>query len=87
MVANSINFIASVIFISLGWKFHAQESSKYDLSIHGAHNNPLPRFRIWIILNCLGQFLVLIESIVFEVNSCRFTKVRNKRLRMKLQIR
>lgn len=40
-------------------------------------NNPLPRFRWWISLNCICQAMVLVQSIVFEVNSCTFSSVRH----------
>ena len=38
-------------------------------------NNPLPRFRLWIALNCICQAMVLLQSIIFEVNNCEFSSV------------
>ncbi len=38
-------------------------------------NNPLPRFRCWVICNVIGQVIVLIETIILKVKNCRFSDV------------
>lgn len=42
----------------------------------GMQNNPLPRFRCWILTNFIGQVLILVESIIFQVKECRFSEVQ-----------
>lgn len=35
----------------------------------------MPRFKLWILFNCIGQLFVLAESILFEANHCVYSSV------------
>ena len=63
-----------LVFIVLGVSHVKSQESSYEESLSSAKaNNPLPRFRVWILLNCIGQIMVLLQAVVFEVNDCRFS--------------
>ena len=38
--------------------------------------NPLPQFQGWVALNFVGEVMMLIQSVIFQLNDCQFAEVR-----------
>lgn len=69
LVTNVVSLAAALAFVVLGVVHSREQEQRIDLSLaHNKMRNPLPKFQCWIICNFLGQIMVLIESILFQVN-------------------
>jgi hypothetical protein len=76
LIANAFNLTAALLFLFLGINHIRWQEEKRDENLaEDEQNNPLPRFRVWIALNCLGQVMVLTQAIIFQANDCVFSTV------------
>ena len=79
LVSNLIGILAAIAFLMIGIKHSKEQEERLDLSLSKDKlRNPLPKFHCWILSNFIGQIMVLIESIIFQVNSCQFSNVSTK---------
>lgn len=88
LIANAFTLAVALLFIVLGVSHIKWQEENLDQSLPSNYqNNPLPRFKIWLVVNFVGQFMVLIQATIYEINHCKFSSVISSLCRMKQLIR
>ena len=76
LLANCISLVGALLFLGIAAKHKNYQEQRLDLNLSkDKQNNPLPRFQLWVAVNFLGQVMVLIESVIFQLNNCQFAVV------------
>ena len=71
LISNSVSLVGAILFVFLGMKHSKYQEQRLDLTMsEDKMRNPLPRFQCWVGVNFMGQVMVLIESIIFQLNNC-----------------
>ena len=85
LLANCISLVGALLFLVIAVKHKNYQEQRLDLSLSkDKQSNPLPRFQLWVAANFLGQVMVLVESVIFQLNNCQFAAVQLSLGRMRM---
>ena len=85
LLANCISLVGALLFLGIAVKHKNYQEQRLDLSLSkDKQSNPLPRFQLWVAANFLGQVMVLVESVIFQLNNCQFAAVQPSLGRMRM---